>query len=247
MPDRRRIGCLLLIGLALLAALFGWREYQRLVRTRPELFPWTPLSLADPVGPFTAAKLAALAERPGQCRALLAAAGSAHRDAPPVRPAQAACGYDDALDLRPSGPGALRYAPARLVTSCPVAAALLLWERDVVQPAAARLLGERIAAIDHFGSYSCRRLNRRPDGAYSEHATANAIDVAGFRTVAGRRITVLGDWAGSDLDAAFLREIRSGACDLFATTLSPDYNAAHADHLHLDQAARGKTGRRACR
>ena len=44
-----------------------------------------------------------------------------------------------------------------------------------------------------------------------------------------------------------LREVRDGACDLFATTLSPDYNAAHRDHLHLDQAARGARGWRACR
>ena len=34
---------------------------------------------------------------------------------------------------------------------------------------------------------------------------------------------------------------------LFATVLSPDYNAAHRDHLHLDQAARGAWGWRACR
>jgi hypothetical protein len=41
--------------------------------------------------------------------------------------------------------------------------------------------------------------------------------------------------------------VRDGACRLFATTLSPDYNAAHADHLHLDQANRGAGGWRACR
>ena len=51
----------------------------------------------------------------------------------------------------------------------------------------------------------------------------------------------------SELPAAFLREVRDGACDLFATVLSPDYNAAHADHFHLDQAARGAIGWRGCR
>ncbi|RZL73462.1 MAG: extensin, partial [Sphingomonas sp.] len=55
------------------------------------------------------------------------------------------------------------------------------------------------------------------------------------------------DWKGDDPKAAFLRDVRDGACQLFATTLSPDYNAAHADHLHLDQANRGSMGWRACR
>jgi len=63
----------------------------------------------------------------------------------------------------------------------------------------------------------------------------------------GRRISVVGDWQGDDAKARFLRQVRDGACDLFATTLSPDYNAAHRDHLHLDQAARGAMGWRACR
>ena len=47
--------------------------------------------------------------------------------------------------------------------------------------------------------------------------------------------------------AAFLRAVRDGACRLFATTLSPDYNVAHRDHFHFDQAARGAVGGRLCR
>jgi hypothetical protein len=58
---------------------------------------------------------------------------------------------------------------------------------------------------------------------------------------------VLGDWPRSSREAAFLRDARDGACDLFSTVLSPDYNQAHADHFHLDQAARGATGWRLCR
>ncbi|MFN3798647.1 MAG: extensin family protein, partial [Sphingobium yanoikuyae] len=52
---------------------------------------------------------------------------------------------------------------------------------------------------------------------------------------------------GQGKDAAFLRDVRDGACGLFSTVLSPDYNAAHRDHFHLDQAERGATGWRACR
>ncbi len=247
MPDRSRIGCLLLLGLLIIAAFFGWREYRRLVRDEPERFPWTPLSLSDPIGAFTGRKLTALGETPARCKALIGAIESGDRIVGTRRGSEAACGYDAGVELRPAGPAALRFAPAGLITACPVAAALLLWERDVVQPAAERLLGERVVRVDHFGSYSCRRLYGRSEGAYSEHATANAVDIAGFRLASGRRISVLGNWNDTDEDAAFLREVRSGACDLFATVLSPDYDDAHADHLHFDQAARGAMGWRGCR
>ena len=247
MPDRRRIGCWLLLVLLGIAAFLAWREYQRLVREEPERFPWTPLSLADPIGDYTGRKLAALVGDPARCEALLGASESGDRPVPARRGSEAACGYDQAFELRPAGAAALRFAPAGLVTACPVAAALLLWERDVVQPAAERHFGEQVARVDHFGSYSCRRLYGRSEGAYSEHATANAVDIAGFRLASGRRISVLSDWPGGSADAAFLRDVRSGACDLFSTVLSPDYNAAHADHLHFDQAARGAMGWRGCR
>ncbi|HXG99542.1 MAG TPA: extensin family protein [Sphingomicrobium sp.] len=229
------------------AAFLGWREYQRLVREEPERFPWTPLSLSDPIGDYTGRKLAALGGESGQCEDLLNAIDSGDRAVGARRGSEPACGYDLGIELRPADRAALRFAPAGLVTACPVAAALVLWERDVVQPAAERHFGERVARIDHFGSYSCRRLYGRAEGAFSEHATANALDIAGFRLSSGRRISVLGDWSDTGKDAAFLREVRSGACDLFATVLSPDYNAAHADHLHFDQAARGAMGWRGCR
>ena len=228
------------------AGLFGWREYQRLVRDQPERFAWTPLNLSDPIGAYTGRKLSALGTKPGQCQDLLDAIGSGDRVVGERRGNDAACGYDAGIELRPVDRAAWRFAPAGLVTACPVAAALVLWERDIVRPAAIRILGEQVVGIDHFGSYSCRRLNGRDDGAYSEHATANALDVAGFRLASGRRISVLGGWSRGGKDAAFLREVRNGACDLFSTVLSPDYNTAHADHLHFDQAQRGTISWRAC-
>jgi hypothetical protein len=243
----RRAGCLLLLVALAIAAWLGWREYQRLLRDEPELFPWTPLALADPVGPFTATKIIGLADDPARCTGLFGAIGAEHRLAAPRRPANPQCGYEIALDLAATGRGGLSYAPRGLITACPVAAALYLWERDTVQPAAERLLGERIAVIEHFGSFSCRRVGGGGTGAYSEHATANAVDIAGFRTAGGRRISVRRDWTEAGPAADSLRAVRSGACDLFATVLSPDYNAAHADHLHFDQANRGRNGWRACR
>lgn len=234
---RRLIVLAILLGLTALGGLALYRHVERY----PQDVPWTALDLRHPVGAFTARKLAALADDPARCRALLDAAGARFTALPP-RTDGPQCGHRDAV--RFGGEGAL---PRDVGTACPVAAALLVWEREVVQPAAQRHLGRAIAGIDHFGSYSCRRLYGRDAGTWSEHARANALDVAAFRLADGTRISVVGDWGDEGARGRFLREVRDGACGLFATVLSPDYNAAHHDHLHLDQARRGGWGGRACR
>ncbi len=238
---RRALGWLLFLILAAAAFLYA-REY---VRRHPQDVPWTDLHLRDPVGLFTARKLAALGDRPAKCRALLAEARIGDVPAPAKRSGPE-CGYADGMHLAGGG-RTVAFAPAGLVTSCPVAAALALLERDVVQPAARRHFESRVTTIDHAGSYSCRRLYGRSEGAFSEHATADAVDITGFRFADGTQVSVLRDWRSGGPKAAFLRDVRDGACPLFATVLSPDYNAAHADHLHLDQAERGKMGWRICR
>lgn len=215
-------------------------------RSHPEDMPWTTLDLARPIGAFTARKLAALGGDGAQCRTLLDRAG-VRFSVLPDRSDGPRCGIRDAVRFRPGGALGVRYAPPDLGTACPVAAALALWEWHVLQPAALRHFGTKVARVEHFGSYNCRRMYGRSDGAWSEHSTANAVDIAGFRLEDGRRVSVLGDWPGGDAKSAFLREVRDGACRLFATVLSPDYNAAHRDHLHLDQADRGALGWRACR
>jgi hypothetical protein len=234
------------ILLAVALAGFGGLLLWGYARNHPEDLPWTELDLSQPVGAFTGRKLARLGDDPGQCRALLGSAGVRFTALPPRR-AGSQCGYDDAIRFRPGGALTIAWRPAGLGTSCPVAAGLALWEWHVVQPAALARFGARVAAIEHFGSYSCRRVYGGPAGNWSEHATANAVDVAGFRLDDGRRITIMRDWGKAGPAGSFLRDVRDGACRLFATTLSPDYNEAHRDHLHLDQAARGALGWRGCR
>ncbi|MBV8686281.1 MAG: extensin family protein [Alphaproteobacteria bacterium] len=229
----------------LLLALLGFAGFLAwgYGRNHPQDVPWAPLDLAQPVGAFTRAKLAEL--EPAQCRALLRRAGIRFA-ALPDRSDGPECGYQGAVRLR-GGAATIGYAPASLGTSCPVAAALALWEWHVVQPAALRRFGRRVERVETFGSYSCRRLYGRRTGQWSEHARANAVDIAAFRLEGGRRIPVLDGWRDPGADGAFLRDVRDGACRLFATTLSPDYNAAHRDHLHLDEAGRGAAGWRVCR
>jgi hypothetical protein len=233
---------LLLLATLAFLALLGW-GYSR---NHPEDMPWTPLDLSRPVGAFTGRKLAALGGDREHCEALLRRAGIRFTMLP-MRSEGRECGYDDAVRLAPAGALPLALRPHDVGIACPVAAGIALWDWNIVQPAALRRFGRRVTEIEHFGSYNCRRMYGRETGAWSEHARANALDVAGFRLEDGTSITVAADWNDKGAKGRFLHDVRDGACRLFATTLSPDYNAAHRDHLHLDQAERGELGWRACR
>jgi hypothetical protein len=117
---------------------------------------------------------------------------------------------------------------------CGVARAFAQWIATDVQAAAQRHFGARVVQVDTMGSYSCRQMIGNGSGKLSEHGRANALDIGGFVLSDGRRVTVEGGWNGSDRERDFLRAVRSGACKRFQTVLSPDYNAAHYNHLHFD-------------
>ena len=221
----------LLVAGALL--LTGWRWLD----DHPQHNPWTPLSLGDPPGWATGRKLARLRADPAQCRAFLRRSAIAYTALPPT--GEGACRREDRTVVAPDRASGLALRPAGAQASCAVDAALALWLRHGVQPAARRLLDSRVVAIDHLGTYNCRRIGGGTKGTWSEHATGDAIDVSAFVLADGRRISVRADWGRTDDAAAFLRAARASACDFFGTVLSPDYNAAHADHFHLDQARRG--------
>lgn len=128
---------------------------------------------------------------------------------------------------------------------CGEARAFAGWIRGAVAPAAWQMLGSELARVDSMGSYACRNVvgsagnaNRR-----SGHAIANAVDIGGFVLKDGRRVTILSDWNSADPAVrGFLQTIRASACKRFGTVLSPDYNAAHRNHLHLED-----DGARFCR
>lgn len=219
----------LFVAGALFLAARGW------LAEHPQHDPWAPLDLSDPPGWATQRKLAALRRDPAECRAVLERSGVAFTALPAA--GEGACRRKDRTVL-----GEAPFAPDAPAATCAVGAAMVLWLRQGVQPAAAELLGSPVARVEHFGAYSCRRLYGRDEGPWSEHATGNAIDVAAFVLEDGRRVSVAADWTVQGDDAAFLRRARDEACEVFGTVLSPDYNAAHADHLHFDQESRGFGG-----
>ena len=133
-----------------------------------------------------------------------------------------------------SDEGALGITNLGPVT-CPLASTFAAWARFGVDRAARQILGSELVRIETMGSYSCR--NVAGSDRLSAHANANAIDVSGFVLADGRRITVLTDWnAGSRAEREFLRVIHTSACKRFGTVLGPAYNAAHANHLHLERS-----------
>lgn len=119
---------------------------------------------------------------------------------------------------------------------CGEARAYAAWARNGVAPAAYQILGSELSRVVSMGSYACRNtVGTRGPARRSGHATANAIDIGAFELKDGRRISILRDWNSTDPAVRqFLRVVHTSACRRFGTVLSPDYNAVHRDHLHLE-------------
>lgn len=213
---------LLLIALAGLVAL-GLRHLP------PAWDPRAPLDLTAAPNLVTGLKLARLGRDPEMCRAAFAASGIA-TSAVPDRASDTGCPITHALRL----PGDLRTLPNTPFVTCRVAAAWVLFERNTVQPAARAHLGAPVTGVRHLGTYACRNVNHATSGRRSQHATANAIDIAAFTRAGAPDVVLARDWDGDDAEARFLRAVRDGACRWFSAVLGPEYNAAHRDHFHLD-------------
>jgi hypothetical protein len=223
------------LGLLLCVSLLAWAIRERHVVVSDRWWPWATLGLDEEPGVFTRFKLARLSDDGERCFAVLATAPLEFEPLTDRETGQG-CGFHDAvrIDRTTAAVG----EPFTL--TCRAAVSLALWERHVLQPAAAAYFGEPVAVIEHFGSYACRNVYNRPNATRSRHATADAFDVAGFVLADGRRIRVVNDWTSDDArERRFLHDVRDGACRFFDTVLSPDYNAAHRDHLHLDRGSYG--------
>lgn len=169
-----------------------------------------------------------------QCLTQLSAARVSFNPVP-NRTNSSACGLTDGGVLGPDMGTVARMAPGDVEMTCQTALALSIWRRQVLEPAAREILGSDVVQIDHFGAYACRNVNNGgASNRISAHAQAAAFDFSGVRLRNGRRITVASGWNGAADEARFLRRIRDDACRIFGTTLSPDYNAVHRDHLHLE-------------
>ncbi len=175
-----------------------------------------------------------------QCLADLRAMNVAYRVLPD-RDFGNGCGLSGAVQLVEIG------VPVTGITAvrCGEARAFSGWIRNAVAPAAWQILGSELASVQSMGSYACRNVvgTARGGDRRSGHAIANAVDIGGVTLKDGRRLSVLADWTSPDPAVQrFWTTIHDSACRRFGTVLSPAYNAAHRNHLHLED-----DGARFCR
>ncbi|KQT56919.1 extensin [Methylobacterium sp. Leaf456] len=132
--------------------------------------------------------------------------------------------------------------PAATLT-CRTAEALARWTTEV-QASARRELDDSLKSLSLGGTYVCRGQNHDTDAKLSEHSFANAVDVMGYGFSKRPAIKVTAAAEGTP-EAAFLAAVRASACTFFRTVLGPGSDAAHGNHLHLDERERN-AGHRLC-
>ncbi|WP_108813393.1 extensin-like domain-containing protein [Loktanella sp. Alg231-35] len=221
------------------AGLLGYGGYQGIVHPEtplpPQWNPIEPLQISHPVTPLSGWKLNRAAADAASCLAALA--GQATIEVLEPRNDSDQCFIADRVNVDTVGHAQV----ASLETRCAIALRMAMWEEHSLQPAAERIFGTSVTRIDHIGSYNCRQLRtvQGPSERMSTHATADAVDITGFTFADGRQLRLLEDWDSAGANAEFLRAARDGACDWFELTLSPDFNALHADHFHLQSRGWG--------
>jgi len=212
---------ILLVAIVGLVWTSGWRPPDR-------YNPWAPLDLRAAPDIFLRYKLARLGDNPAMCRAALADAGAVFTPvADHAEPG--GCGWTDAVRL--SAIGSARLSSPAMVT-CPLAASLVMFDRQVLEPDAHAHFGSPVRVIDHVGSYACRNIYHREQAPLSRHALADAIDVTGWRLANGVRVSIERDWTSSQT-APFLQGLQRQGCRYFGAFFGPDYNAGHRTHFHL--------------
>jgi len=219
----------LLLWVALVLIAFGAVTWQPGWRLPSQFDPWATLDVRQPPNLLTPYKLARLRDDPELCHQALATSTLRYR-AQADSPDSARCPLRNVWRIE----GGQARLSSSFLASCPLAVAYAMFEVHGLQPIAQRVLGQPVTQVDHLGSFACRNIYHRQQAPLSQHATANALDISGFRLKDGRRLVLLRDWQGTGPEAEFLRQVRQAACEHFNTVLGPDYNAAHRNHFHLD-------------
>lgn len=193
--------------------------------------PFAPLSPDDPPTMVTRYKLRQMANEPQACLAILRQASDkgmiSFREQNNVA---GKCPLD--APVRVTQFGDVRLSSSFLA-SCPLALSSAMYVQQRAKLVAASIMKSELTRIDHLGSYACRNIYNRPGARLSEHATADALDISGFRFANGQHITVLKGWNEQNARGETLRALFDQSCPYFGNSLGPDYNAAHANHFHL--------------
>lgn len=138
------------------------------------------------------------------------------------------CGIED--PVRVTSVDGVQLSPAATI-DCDTAVALNNWVDRGLQPAFKR---DKVAELRIAASYACRPRNNVKGAKLSEHGKGKAIDIGAIVLESGATISVESDWrksAGKPMKAAY-----RAACGIFGTTLGPDGDRYHKNHMHFDTA-----------
>lgn len=145
--------------------------------------------------------------------------------------------------------------PSRPLTNCAMATGFAAFLQEL------KARGLELGEVTTGPGYECRIRNRAETGKISEHGFANALDISELVLADGRRIVVDAAWphlaeaglalsteekkAGREArtstdEARIVTRIAATACGYFTTVLTPDSNAAHHGHIHLDLGCHGR-------
>jgi hypothetical protein len=100
-----------------------------------------------------------------------------------------------------SGTNKIELSPPAMI-NCAMVVGLHAWVEKTLQPAAQETFGSPITRLRNASGYACRtRVGSQTHAdRLSEHALANAIDIAGFVTADGRAIDVARFWGPTARD-----------------------------------------------
>ncbi len=144
---------------------------------------------------------------------------------------EGSCGIDDPVRVYFVSGVELRQSA---VLNCETAKAFKSWVDTSAQPGAADV-NRQIVRFRVASHYACRTRNSQPGARLSEHSKGNAIDIGGFTFANGEVVNVEDEWRSGEY-SSMLRSIYGEACGIFGTTLGPDADAHHQDHMHFDVA-----------
>ncbi len=201
---------------------------------RPEPRPRLSAAPQAETGPESIQTVAAVRILPGKS-AITSRKGSVCGDPSikgevlaPITSRVKGCGIDNPVRVTSVDGVALNQSA---VISCETAVALKDWVSGALKPAFGR---KEVVALRVAASYSCRPRNNVKGAKISEHGRGKAIDISAIQLANGDTVSVAEDWrrsAGKPMKKAYKK-----ACGTFGTTLGPDADRHHRDHMHFDVA-----------
>jgi hypothetical protein len=138
------------------------------------------------------------------------------------------------------GPAQIRYS-SYLLLNCKMALAMARFEKALVRVTEEVFgRGATVEKIRVLGAYNCRPL-RNGRSRMSQHAYGNAVDFSGFRVSRFGWVDVREHWQHGKTTrdrkaSAFLHRLVEVLVSerVFANVLTPEFDAGHRNHLHVD-------------